>query len=800
MQAPGSSSANLDFDYIALLRGVWRRHKLLIAVTFLGIALPAALVAYWTVTPVYISKAMISIEPSPIVQHPFVKDPPRKETIATHLVLLKSRSLAEGVIDALPQDGLRELIEESQYTDYWLLLKNTVKGWLGKPPTVLSSREKAVQELAMARMEFSPLREADNVFVLTGASSKPWFARDLVSTHIQVLLNRTRTTDAEDTRRTREFLDTQYQKAKDGLARAEESLGQYERQKNRVKTGTQFESELSRLAQLETTYIETQVNRQILTPRIEATRRALQQARANVGKPAAEELRRKDEERQRQQQIDTYKKAQEHLEKLEGHLASLRVRYTDAHPSVISTQDEIVRQRAFVAQLARQLPGPATTDTTDDPKMAITELEMQLKSLRGEADALAAKEESLKLQIERLTNNVRNFSRDDAQSVGLRRSVEANRNLVMALSDKLMATKVREQGEPSVVRIVDPASLPSQPTGTKLQRLLLMIVGVAGSLAVGVAFGIELLRQPVETESDVQRATGLPVLGSVGILDPSTSALDGRSKRRPILLPDSSAGASGLRRDPIHVELYRAIRAMLETERLRSPFRTILVTSPAPHDGKSTTVLNLAHVFQEFGHRVLIIEADLRRPSLSSPLALTSKFGLVDLLRKSATWEEACRRLPSGVMLIPGQVMRGDSASLLASPQFKELLDAAAKQFDLILIDTAPVLAVPDDLLLARIVDRVIIVAKASSTTQRDLRKAQTLLENAGGQIVGVILNQANPRDVSYYHPRYRTYYTPRPDGKESPLSKRRVDRAATLGREAKRGPVDGSDRPDKAL
>jgi len=214
------------------------------------------------------------------------------------------------------------------------------------------------------------------------------------------------------------------------------------------------------------------------------------------------------------------------------------------------------------------------------------------------------------------------------------------------------------------------------------------------------------------------------------------------------------------------VDLYRAIRANIETQRIKSPFRSILVTSAGPHEGKSTTILNLAHVFQEFGRRVLVVDADLRRPALCAPLGLTNKPGLVDFLRGMATFDDVCRRLPSGIAVVPGQVAHGDSAALLASPRLKELLEIAGSQFDLILLDSAPLLAVPDNLLVTQLIDRVILVVKAKATSIRELRKAQVVAERADGRILGVVLNQADRRDVAYYHPRYRKYYHASSNGK----------------------------------
>jgi polysaccharide biosynthesis transport protein len=770
------SSANLqsEIDYVAILRGIWRRHKRLVVAIFLVVAVPSLTYVYVQSQTLYVSRGMISIEPSALAELPFLREAPRKDTIATHMVLLKSRSLSEAVIEALPKESLEEILAHRQHTDYGLLLKNTVNRWVGRPQTVLSPQEQAIAELQKARMDFTPVKEAENVFVITATATRPRVAMDLVNTHIQVLLNRARNVDQGEARRTRDFLEAQYQQVKESLARSEETVTKLQQQKGRVRPGGQTEIELVRLAQLENALAEAQANREITSNRIETLRRSLDQGRPKDAKAVKDTPGKKDDTGEPTQSValenlarmNAFKTAQEQLVRLEAKLASMRERYTEAHPSIQVTQEEVTRQQARVAQLARQLPASpsprdlATPQTAPARSDERSDTQTKLATLERESESLQVKEETLKLQIARLRGNLRNLSQDEADFSTLRRSVEANRNLLALLSDRLMAARIREQGDSSIVRIVDPASFPAQATGSKTQQLTLMVLALAGSLAIGAAFGLEFWRRPVETETDVLKATGLSVLGSVGVIEHPTASRRNRRGPRPVTLSAQTPGATGPQVDPIHLELYRAIRANVETERLKSSFRSILVTSPAPSEGKSTTILNLAYAFQEFGRRVLVVEADIRRPSLSSPLGLTNKPGLVDFLNGTATFDQVCRPLPSGVIVIPGQVARGDAASLLASSRFKELLDVASQQFDVILIDSAPVLAVPDNLLLASIIDRVILVAKATGTSTRDLRKAQTVIERAGGRILGVVLNQADQRDVPYYHPRYRKYYT----------------------------------------
>ena len=756
-------------DHQAILRGILRRHKKLMTAIFLGLAIPLLVGLYFTKRPLYLSTATISIEASTLEQIPFFKDLPHKDNIATHMVFLKSRSLGEAVIEALPKESFDELITHAQYTDYIFTLTNTIKQWMGRPPTILSPQQRALAEVQNARMEFLQSPQAPGIISIKGTASSQRVAMDLINTYIQMLLGRTRNINQDEARKSREFLEQQIQQAKENLNKVEETLTKFQQQRGRIRLGAQTELDLVKLSQMENALAEAQASREVTSARIAGLRQALGQAKTKETRGAAEnQAKEKDETAaaprsgETQAQFNAFKVAQENLARLEAKLVAMRERYTDAHPMVQITQEQVTKEQARVAQMAHALPAapvPGETRaarTTPAAPSDRSELERQLAALETEENVLQAKVEALKIQVDRLRKNLRNVNQDELEFSNLRQTVESNRNLLTVLSDKLMAARIREQGEVSVIRIIDPASFPLQPTQSKTLQFALMILAFAGAMALGSAYGLEFLRQPVETESDVQKATGLAVLGSVGVIG-GTDDWKKHGKIRtsilPAYLPNSSVPSN------LNMDLYRAIRAKVETERLKSPFRSILVTSPGPNEGKSTTVLNLAHVFREFGRRVLVVDADLRRPTLQRTLSLTNKPDLGDYLNGAATFEQVCRLLPSGVTVIPGRAVREDTASMLASPRFKELLGRAYSQFDVVLVDSPPFLAVPDNLLLVKSLDRAILVVKASATSKRDLRKAEAMLRQSNVEILGVILNQANPRDVDYYKPRYQDYY-----------------------------------------
>jgi capsular exopolysaccharide synthesis family protein len=764
----GKQTEDTGLDYTAILRGMWRRHKLLMGSIFVAVAIPAVAGVYLTSRPTYVSTATISIESSTLLDQlsglGMVNPGTRRDTVAAHLVLLESRSLGEAVVDALPRESLEELLAYPQYTDYYLKATNATKQWLGKAPTVLSPRERAVAELQNARMEFTQSREAPGVVTIKATARHQRVAMDLVNTYVQVLLGRTRTTNQEEARKSREFLENQLQQARQGLAQAEEMLTRFEQQKGRIKLGNQTDLDLMKLSQVESTLAEAQASEQVVAARIANVQKALDQVRARDTKAAGEVQGSArgvsptpSSEDELQSRLTSFRAAQDNLARLEAKLAAMRERYTQAYPLLQTTQEEVADARAKVTQLARELPAaPAAGDRALQQIAALpgsdrADLQRQLAALETEQSGLQARTENLRSQADRLRRSLRTLGQEELELTNLRRTVEANRNLANTLSDKLMGARIREQGESSVIRIIDPASYPPQPSASKVQKLVLMALAAAGGLAFGAAFGMELWKQPIETESDLEKTVSVPVLGSVGALVEPMPRRKHRNER-PVVL---ACHETLLDR---HAEAYRGIRTNIEAEKLQQPFRSILVTSPGPAEGKSTTLLNLAHAFQDFGRRVLIIDGDLRRPSIHRALGIQARRGTSDLIAGTATFDEVSHRLPSGLTVVPAHPT-DDSSSLLGLDRLSHSIRNVAEQFDIILIDSPPVLAVSDSLVMATGLDSVLLVVRGRKTSRRDLRKAKRALDRTRARIVGVILNEADPRDVDYYRPRYQKYY-----------------------------------------
>jgi capsular exopolysaccharide synthesis family protein len=285
-----------------------------------------------------------------------------------------------------------------------------------------------------------------------------------------------------------------------------------------------------------------------------------------------------------------------------------------------------------------------------------------------------------------------------------------------------------------------------------------VLLGLA--LGVGVAGVMEYVNQPVETEEDIVNVLGLPVLGWL----PTVARARFSSKR-----PDTPlCFVDGAIPDTLPVEGCRSIRTSLEALHAPQALRTIMLASAGPSEGKSTVTLNLGWVFWELGRTLVLIDADLRRPSLHRALARPGTLGLVDVLSGGAAWEQTAQVIRHGLVLVPAGVAGATAHSkpgvLLSAEKLRPFLDDAKGKGDVVLFDSAPVLAVADNLILASLVDGVVLVVRAGHTQRRDLVRAKGALEKAGGRILGVVLNQLSPRETRRYYGRYGAYYGPSQD------------------------------------
>lgn len=205
-------------------------------------------------------------------------------------------------------------------------------------------------------------------------------------------------------------------------------------------------------------------------------------------------------------------------------------------------------------------------------------------------------------------------------------------------------------------------------------------------------------------------------------------------------------------KDPV-AEQYRTIRTNIQFSNVDQDIKTIIVTSSGAEEGKSTTTSNLATVYAQQGLNVLLIDADLRKPTGHYTFRLENHIGLTNVLTRQSTLAQAVQEseIPHLSVLTSGPIPPNPS-ELLASAQMAELLKEMKKQFDMIIFDTPPILAVADAQILANQVDGTILVVSSGKTEKDAALKSKELLSNAKGKLLGVVLNNRKVEDGNYYY------------------------------------------------
>jgi capsular exopolysaccharide synthesis family protein len=303
----------------------------------------------------------------------------------------------------------------------------------------------------------------------------------------------------------------------------------------------------------------------------------------------------------------------------------------------------------------------------------------------------------------------------------------------------------RLQNTPNIVQI-EPATAPIDPIRPRplMNTVLAAVVGLM--LAAGIVFLIEYLDDTLKTPDDIERALGIPVLGFVAEMQyKGKSAEEVYVTRQP--------------RSPVS-EAFRSLRTNLDFASVERPIHTLLITSTAPSEGKTTIAANLAAIISQTGKRVALLDADMRRPRVHSLLGLPNRDGLSNLFRGQTSGQMIARKIENmpNFMVITSGSLPPNPAELLGSEKMSQILNNLQTVNDMIVIDSPPSL-VADAQVLAAKVDAVLFVVQPGVTHAETARSSLESFKRAGARVVGVVLNRI-PRNRSYYYGGYK-YYSP---------------------------------------
>jgi tyrosine-protein kinase Etk/Wzc len=409
--------------------------------------------------------------------------------------------------------------------------------------------------------------------------------------------------------------------------------------------------------------------------------------------------------------------------------------------------------------------GRATTDPDVqrlDGLIVVTRSKLT-DALSGHVDGLNARIAALDDLRGRSSAAMQSMPDAEAEEVRHTQNLETMQKMADQLRDEYQKARIAEAVEGGQVEILDYAALPDHPIPTRslLKLMLGLLVGLL--VASGTAFGVEQMNSVIREPEELEGTLSVPGLAVIPRFEPNPNALstrlrltrdrNGKTKRPLITVADSqSTGA----------EAYRKLRTNLIFARTLNQMHRLLVTSASESEGKSTVTANLGVTFAQQGMRVLLIDGDLRRPSLHKMFAVPQAPGFTQVVLGQESLEHAIRPTRiEGLFVMPAGTLPPNPAELLGQEQTSALLAQLSGEFDMVLIDSSPVAAAADSIILATIADGVLMVVRAGETDRSAAQYAVQQIERVGGKVVGAVLNDPDaklPRYGQKYAYHYRDY------------------------------------------
>lgn len=722
-------------DPYVLLATFRRRLKLFLALALLVFVV--VLVFTIRATPLYTATASVMIDnrTEQVVDTQAVLSglPADTATVDTEVEVLRSRQLAERVVTALKLDEDSEFNDALAKPGFAQQITDGVGGLFGaaapdRARRALSDLEaqkerEQVVDTVRSRLKINRVG-LTYVMGVSFTSPNPQKAATIANAFAQNYLLEQLEAKFDATAQANTWLNTRLNDLRGEVIQSEAAVEQYRNANNLLSASgaTLTEQEIS-------TY-----NTQLATVRAQqaedearlSTARA-QLARGSSGGDVGEALNSTVVQQLRSRRAE-----------VSGRVADLSSRYGPRHPDMLRAERELAD---IDGQIQAEI-GRIVSNLEARVQVARQRTASMQGSLSGARGTLAA-------------NNNASVRLNELQ-----RNAEASRTLYQGLLDRFKQTSSQEGLEASDARVVSRAVIPNAPSSPNVPlNLALGLILAIGAGVAGVVLA-EMFDAGLATSDDVESKLGLPNIGSIPLVSSITEGTDRNLAPADFLLQKPLSAFA---------EAVRALRTSILFSRVGHGVGLIAVTSTLPGEGKTTTAVCLARSAAQAGQRVVIIDCDLRRRAVNRLFHIEPEHGLLEVLNGTVTLETALYLdEPSGAHVLPLTHTSFTPKDVFGSQAMDSLLQRLRGSFDLVILDTAPVLAVADTRILAAKADTVVFLARWRSTPKKAITNALKLLDGAGAHIAGVALVQVDMKsqtrygygDAGHYYSAYKQYYT----------------------------------------
>ncbi len=699
------------------LRALWavlRRRRWIIGIFFL-LCVIVAFVGAYLATPIYRASLMLQIdrEPVKILDYQGVTEgdlKSDKDFYQTQYELLRSRALAKRVIDQL---GLAErgVLEPERSGVRSLLGLDD-----GRAARDEENRRRILVERFLEALSVEPVKRSRLVRIHFDHPD-PKVALEVVNAVAETYMDMNIERRFEASAYAKDFIREQLNQVKARLEDSERRLVAFARENEIVTLGEGRSVDAQRLAEINLALSRAE------QARIEAESRYLQVVGQGsvIGAPEILDS----------PVIQELKKAKA---RLEAEYNEKLLLYKPAYPLMVELRGRIDELSVQIEQERRAI----------------------IAALQGSYLAAKQQEDLLRKRLEEVKQELLALRDRSIQYNILQREVKTNRELYNGLLQRLKEVGVAGGVDTNNVSIVDPAELPLAPYKPRIPFIVVLaaVLGLLGG--VFLAFVVDFLDDTIQRPEDLEQRLGLPLFGLIPAVEPSEEGVDAA-----LLSVAEPTGAVA--------EAYRSVRTALLFATPDGAPKVLQITSAAAGEGKSTSSLNIAVSFTQMGQKVLLVDADLRNPSLHHLTGLPNHTGLSNVIVGETDAKDAVQATSvTGLFVMTSGPIPPNPAELLGGPGMAELIERVRGHFDYVIVDGPPVLGLADALVLANRVDATLITVSAGETRMGHLEAVLKRLRHAHAHVIGGLLCKVREDhgDHSYYHAYY--YYGGEGEGRRA--------------------------------
>ena len=693
-------------DYLRIIR---RRRGIVIGI--IAVCLILSVLYFFYAPPNFTSTSKVLVKRVESIFTSTYYKSPTEEELTNHIFLIKSYPVLEKTANSFSENELEKMGIRSNKEAFSLIKSDMENG----------------------RIEVSVKGES-RIIEIKVTEANPYisqfFANRLAETYRDFDIE----IKKEDAHSTYDFIADQTEKVQKDLEESEEKLKEFKEKYGILGISSEIEEFIKQMSDIEKELKTASIEAEVLEKKLSAIKSKLNEQQKSLLTEAS------------QTSYNVLVDLKRQLTTLENEKANLLIQgYSPEDQKILRINQSIQSLKEKMGTVAKEL---LQKEGTLDPLVQMEDFMQQSVNLTIDYAVARSRIEALEEALRYYKERLNRIPKRDLELARLEREKEANKKIYLMLLEKREQAQITEVRESGGISILEFAQLPKGPnTMSKIKKsVLFFILGIL--MGIGGGFIVDYVDSAVRDEFEITRISGLPILGRIPVVENDKK---GKNKENLFVLTEKESRS--------HIaEAFRSLRANIKLSRTEGFPSSILITGPDTGSGKSMVAINLALSFVSSGKKVLLVDTDLRRPAIEKYLKIKKTKGLTELLINEE--KEIQPISVDGLKVIPSGELPPNPSELLDSDRMKDLLKKWKKEYDIVLLDSPPLMTVSDSRILAAEVEETLLVAAYGETNRHLIAQTSELLKQLSIRALGYVLNKVDiHKEYGYYGYYYGYYY-----------------------------------------